>query len=73
MEDNGAEGDLNCGDLAQEVWEEKSISGWYGDHSCDTVVKNVAAFCPFQKNPPEAKLKEDIWINSFGRGDFKTA
>ena len=32
---NGAEGDLNCGGLAQEVSEEKNVSMWPRDYSCD--------------------------------------
>jgi hypothetical protein len=53
MEDSGAEGDLNHGVLAQEVSEEKN----FRDHSCDILVKNVAAFCPCLKSLPETKVK----------------
>lgn len=51
MEDN-AEGDRNCGCPAQEVSDRKSTR----DHSVDVLVKNVAGFCPYLKNLPEAKL-----------------
>lgn len=30
---------------------------WPTDHSCDILVKNVPAFCPFPKSLSEAKLK----------------
>jgi len=33
-----------------------------GDHSYDDLVKNVAAFCPFLKNLPEAKVKRFVLI-----------
>ena len=56
IEDKGGEGDLNWGDLAQEVSEENT-SMWLRDHSCDILLKNVAAFCPCPKNLPEANLK----------------
>ena len=35
MEFSGAEGDLNFGDLAQEVSQEKNFSMLPRDHSCD--------------------------------------
>ena len=41
MEDSGAEGDLNCGGLAQVVSEEKNVSMLHRDHSCGILVKNV--------------------------------
>ena len=44
MEDSGTEGDLNCGNLALEVSEEKNFNMWTIDYSCDILVKNVAAF-----------------------------
>ena len=34
LEDNGAEGDLNCGGQAQEVLEEKNVSVWPRDIFC---------------------------------------
>ena len=49
MEDSGAEGDLNCGDLALEVPEEKNFSICLRECSCDSLVENVAAFCPCLK------------------------
>ena len=48
MEDSGAEGDLNCGGLAQEVSEE-NFNMLPRDHSCEILVKNVAALCPCPK------------------------
>jgi hypothetical protein len=39
MEDSGAEGDLNCGVLAQEVSGETDISMWPKDHSCSLLAK----------------------------------
>ena len=42
MEDSGAESNLNCGVLAQEVAEEKNVSMLHRDHSCVISVKNVA-------------------------------
>jgi hypothetical protein len=50
MEDSGAEGDLNCGGLAQEVSEEKNFSLLPRNSSCDISVKNVTAFCPCPKS-----------------------
>ena len=45
MEVSNAEGDLNCGCLAQEVSEE-SFSIWPIDCSCDILLTNVAVFYP---------------------------
>ena len=45
MEDIGAGGDLNCGGLTQKDSEEKNVSMLPRDHSCDILVKKVAAFC----------------------------
>jgi hypothetical protein len=56
MEDNCTEGDLNCGDLAQEISEEKYFSLLPGDCSCDILVKNVAASWPWSL--PESKKKK---------------
>jgi hypothetical protein len=55
MEDSGAEGDLNCGGLAQED-SEKNFSMWPRDCSCEILTKNMAAFCPFQKSLPESNV-----------------
>jgi hypothetical protein len=55
MEDSGAEGDLNCGDLAQEVSEEKNISMWPKDCSY-ILANNLAAFCPYLKSLPGARV-----------------
>ena len=30
---------------------------WPGDHSCDILMKNVAAFCPCLKSWPETNVK----------------
>ena len=57
MSDSGAGVDLNCSHLAQEVSEEKNFSMLPRDHSCDVLVKTVAAVCPCPKRLPEAKLK----------------
>ena len=57
MEDRGAERDLNCGGLAQEVPGEKNTNLCHRDHSCDILPKNVADFCLGLKSLPEAKLK----------------
>lgn len=35
MKDSGPEDDLNCDGLAQEVSEEKNVSLWPRDYSCD--------------------------------------
>ena len=56
MGDSSAEGDLDCEGLAQDVSEE-DISRWPRDHSFNILVKNMAAFYPFPKSLPEAKLK----------------
>lgn len=45
MEDSGADGDSNCGGLAQGV-SEKNIDMWPRDHSCDMLAIHVIAFCP---------------------------
>jgi hypothetical protein len=57
MEDIGAEGDLNCGDLAQEISEEQNFSMWSRDCSCGVLVEIVAAFSPCLQILPEAKVK----------------
>ena len=49
MEDNGAENDLNCGGMVQEISEEKNFSMLPRDRSCDILVKNVIAFCPCRR------------------------
>lgn len=38
METNDAEGDLNCGSLAQEISEEKMFSMCPRDWSCDILL-----------------------------------
>ena len=44
MEGSGAEGDFNCGSLAQEVSEVKNFSMWPRDCSCDNLVKMELLF-----------------------------
>ena len=45
MKESGVELDLmNCGRLAQNVSEERNFSMLLRDHSCETLMKNVAAF-----------------------------
>lgn len=48
INNSGAEGDLNCGILAQEV-SQNNFSMWPRDHSWDVLSKNVNAFCPCPK------------------------
>ena len=50
IEDN-AEHSLNHGGPAQEVSEGKNICQWPGDHSCDILANNVAAFCMSRSCP----------------------
>lgn len=52
IHDSGAEGNLNCGCLAQEV------NMWLRDSSYDILAKNLTAFCPCLKSLPEAKVKD---------------
>ena len=54
MEDNGAEGYLNSGELTQGVSVEKNVSMWPRDCSCDILANNLAAFCPYLKSLPQA-------------------
>ena len=70
MKDSGAEGDLNCGGLAQEVSEEKNFSMLLRNHSCDMLMKNVATFCPCLKSL--AEMKRFILI-ALRRGNLKEA
>lgn len=42
MEDSSAEDNLNCGD--QEVSEEKNVSVWPKDWSCDILVRTWLLF-----------------------------
>lgn len=72
MENNGAGGDLKCEGTAQEVSEEKNVSWWPRDCSCDILVKYAAAICPCLKTLPESNLKS-FGFNCFGREDVKTA
>lgn len=54
--DSGANSDLKCGGLAQEVSEE-SFCMLPRNHSCDILVNNVAAFYLCLKSLCEAKVK----------------
>lgn len=56
MEHNGAKGYLNCVDTIRED-SEGDISMGPRNNSCDVLAKNMAAFCHYVKNQPEAKLK----------------
>jgi hypothetical protein len=56
IEDSGAEDDLNCGSLTQEVSEE-NFRMLSRNHSWDIFMKTVATFCPCPKSLPEAKVK----------------
>ena len=49
MGDSGAEDDLNCEELTQEVSEENNVSMWPRDSYCDISEKDGAAFCPCLK------------------------
>ena len=45
MEDSSIECDLmSCGGLTQELTEEKNVSMWHTEQSCDILVKKVATF-----------------------------
>jgi hypothetical protein len=55
-EDFVAKSHLNSADLAQEVSEEKNFSMWHRQFLW-ILVKNVAAFYPFLKRFPNAKVK----------------
>lgn len=44
MEDSGVKSYLNCSKFTREVLEKKNFIMFPGDHSCDMLVKNVAAF-----------------------------
>lgn len=57
MEDSGAEDDVKCRGLTQEVSKEKNISKCPRDYSCVILVKNESDFCPCPKTLPEAKLE----------------
>ena len=49
VEDIGAEDDLNCTDLAQEILMVKKVSMWPRDCFCDILVKNMATFAIVQR------------------------
>lgn len=48
---------MKGGSPAQEVSDGNKISHWARDHSCNASAKNMAAFGPYAKTLPEAKLK----------------
>ena len=58
MEDNGANNDLKCLELAQKV-SEKNFRMLPRNFSCDILVKKVDAFFHYLKNLPEFKVKGD--------------
>jgi hypothetical protein len=72
IEDSGAEGDLNCRNLAQEILGEKHISMWPSEHYCDILAKNVAAFSLCPKEKSTSGEIEELWISGFDRGNFQT-
>lgn len=59
LEDITAERNASCEGPAPEILEESNISNWLSDHSCHILAKNIAYFCPWTKNFPEAKLKSN--------------
>ena len=56
IEDSAVKSYLNYEGLAQDVSEEQNINIWPRDHSCDILVKKLAAFCPCL-SLPETKVK----------------
>jgi hypothetical protein len=56
MKDIGAEGDLNCVDLAQEV-SVKIFGMWPRDCSCESFGEECGCFCLCLKSLPDAKSK----------------
>ena len=58
MEGTYTENNEDYDTLAQEILEDKNISKWPRDHSCNILTMNVAAFCPCPKHLPEAKLRK---------------
>jgi hypothetical protein len=58
VEDCGAEGDLNCGDLVQEVSEEKNVSKWPRECSSDVLVKDTTALALVQKKKKKKKKNQ---------------
>lgn len=56
IEGSGAEGDLKCGELVQDV-STKNISMGPGNNHCDILVKKVVPFSTFLKCLPEGQLK----------------
>ena len=49
MEDSDTKSNVDYDSPVQEVSEEKTISKWSIDHSCDILVKNMAVFHPHLK------------------------
>ena len=45
MEESVADSGLNCVSLLAQEFSEKNLSIWPRDCSCNSLVKNVAAFC----------------------------
>lgn len=70
--DDSTEDNLIWWDPDQEVSKGNNIPKWPRDCSCDTLTKNVAAFCPCPpKNLPE--VNQRVVDYDLGRGYFKTA
>lgn len=57
MENNDAEGDVNCREWTQEVSEKENVKECSKHRSFDILVKNVVGFCPFLTSLSEATLK----------------
>ena len=55
LEESSAESKGDCGDTAQGISERDDGKSWEGDHSCDTVAKDVSTSFPCPKNIPKAK------------------
>lgn len=50
---------MDCGDPAQDISEGNNISIWATSYYCDILAKHVTTFCPYPKNLPEVKLKNN--------------
>ena len=53
MKENGADNDLNCWGLSQEIPEETNFNML----PCDTLMENVGDFCRYMKSLLETKVK----------------
>lgn len=50
---------MDCRGPAQDVSEGNDIRIWATNYSCDILAKHVTTFCPYPKNFPEVKLKNN--------------